>query len=116
MRDPQRAALDNLVRDYADIGTRSRMGLLISPGDSKTNYTVDVVGIIRQKRLLVLTAPTTDEGSLIAVIKGQLLTCRWFSATTRISFSRRHHAHLVRARAVGAYRTTTGDRTSHCAR
>jgi hypothetical protein len=86
MRDPQRAALENLIRDYADIGSRSRMGLLISPGDSKSNYTVDVVGIIRQKRLLVLTAPTTDEGSLIAVIKGQLLTCRWFSATTAFHF------------------------------
>jgi hypothetical protein len=86
MRDPRRAALESLIRDYADIGSRSRMGLLISPGESKANYTVDVVGIIRQKRLLVLTAPTTEDGSLIAVIKGQLLTCRWFSATTAFHF------------------------------
>jgi hypothetical protein len=86
MKDPRRAALETLIRDYADIGSRSRMGLLISPGEAKTNYTVDVVGIIRQKRLLVLTAPKTDDGSLIAVIKGQMLTCRWFSATTAFHF------------------------------
>jgi len=86
MKDPRRIALETLIRDYADIGTRSRMGLLVSPGEAKTNYTCDVVGIIRQKRLLVLTAPTTEDGSLIAVIKGQLLTCRWFSATTAFHF------------------------------
>jgi len=86
MRDPRRTALENLIRDYADVGGRSRMGLLVSPGEAKTNYTVDVVGIIRQKRLLVLSAPTTDDGGLVAVIKGQLLTCRWFSATTAFHF------------------------------
>jgi c-di-GMP-binding flagellar brake protein YcgR len=86
MRDPRRAALETLIRDYADVGARSRMGLLVSPGDGRNNYTVDVVGIIRQKRLLVLTAPTTEDGSLIAVIKGQAMTCRWFSATTAFHF------------------------------
>ncbi|MBC7982736.1 MAG: flagellar brake protein, partial [Candidatus Obscuribacterales bacterium] len=86
MKDPRRVALETLIRDYGDIGARSRLGLLVSPGDSKANYKVDVVGVIRQKRFLVLTAPATDDGSLIAVSKGQTLVCRWFSATTAFQF------------------------------
>ena len=85
-RNPRRFALENLARDYADIGARSRMGLLISPGDSKVNYTVAVIGVIREKRQLVLRAPVNDDGSLIAVMKGQSLSCRWINATTAFQF------------------------------
>jgi hypothetical protein len=86
VRDQRRTVLESLVRDYADIGARSRMGLRIKPGESKTSYTVTVVGVIREKRQLVLRAPVNEDGSLIAVMKGQSLTCSWVNATTAFHF------------------------------
>ena len=86
VRDQKRTVLESLVRDYADIGARSRMGLRIRPGESKITYTVTVVGVIREKRQLVLRAPVNDDGSLIAIMKGQGLTCHWVNATTAFHF------------------------------
>jgi hypothetical protein len=85
MTDPRRA-LEVLIRDYADIGARARGALRVHFDNSKIGYNVSVVGIVRSKRILALTAPVTPEGSLAAVMKGQLLTCRWFSATTAFRF------------------------------
>jgi hypothetical protein len=86
IRSPQRSALEALARDYADIGARSRMGLRVSPGESKTSYTVAVIGLIREKRQLVLRAPVNADGSLIAVLKGQSLNCHWVNASTAFHF------------------------------
>jgi c-di-GMP-binding flagellar brake protein YcgR len=86
MPDSHRAALELLTRDYADISTRSRIGLRITPGESKDSYTVSTIGVIRAKRILVLTAPVTDDGALVAVHNGQTLTCRWFGTTTAFRF------------------------------
>jgi len=81
-----RRNLEILIRDYADIGARSRIAMRVSFGDLKVGYNVSVVGIVRTKRILALTAPITPEGSLAVVMKGQLLTCRWFSSTTAFRF------------------------------
>jgi hypothetical protein len=82
----QRIALKALAHEYADIGARSRMGLRITPGESKSSYIVAVVGVIREKRQLVLRAPVNVDGSLIAVMKGQMLTCHWINAATAFRF------------------------------
>jgi c-di-GMP-binding flagellar brake protein YcgR len=86
LKNLRRSILEGLIRDYADIGARSRMGLVISQGDSKTTYTVAVIGVIRSKRQLILNAPVNEDGSLIAVIKGQSLSCKWINATTMFQF------------------------------
>lgn len=83
---PQRAILDALAQDYADIGARSRMGLQITPSETKTSYTVPVVGVIREKRQLVLRAPVNEDGSLIPIMPGQVLTCDSINATTAFHF------------------------------
>src|SRR5262245_58791332 len=85
-RNPHRGALEALTRDYADLGARSRMGLRISIGDTKNSFTVAVVGVIREKRQLILRAPVNDDGSLVAVLKGQSLQCHWRNATTAFHF------------------------------
>jgi hypothetical protein len=86
MTDPRRS-LEALIRDYADIGARSRVALRVTTGDTAVGYTVGVIGVIRPKRILAITAPTTPDGSLVAVVRGQVLTCRWFSATTVFRFT-----------------------------
>ena len=86
IRNQRRPVLDTLVRDYADIGARSRMGLALTLGEGRQPITVGVVGVIREKRQLVLRAPTNLDGSLIAVMKGQSLACKWINATTAFQF------------------------------
>jgi c-di-GMP-binding flagellar brake protein YcgR len=86
MRNPRRFVLEALTRDYADLGGRSRAGLRISPGESKISYNVAVIGVIRERRQLILRAPVNEDGSLIAVMKGQSLTCHWVNATTAFQF------------------------------
>jgi len=86
MPNPQRAALEQMTRDYADIGARSRIGLRITFGENKDAYTVSVIGVIRAKSILVLTAPVNRDGALVAVHNGQALTCRWFGTTTAFRF------------------------------
>ncbi len=77
------------MRDYADIGARSRIGVRITPADITDTYTVSVIGVIRTKRILLLTAPVTGDGALVAIHSGQLLTCRWFGTTTAFRFRAR---------------------------
>lgn len=86
MHSPRRAALELLAKDYGDASQRARFNLSISPGDSDKSYTVWVLGVVRDKRHLIVTAPTTANNALIAVIKGQMLTCRWFNPTTAFRF------------------------------
>lgn len=86
MSGSHNTALELLTRDYADISARSRIGLRITPNDGKDSYTVNVIGVIRAKRILVLTAPVTEDGALVAVHNGQTLTCRWFGTTTAFRF------------------------------
>ena len=86
MQTSRRAALEVLAKDYGDAAQRARFNLSISPGDGDKSYTVWVLGVVRDKRHLIVTAPTTATNALIAVIKGQSLTCRWFNPTTAFRF------------------------------
>lgn len=86
MKNPRQSALEAFARDYGGAYERSRLKLLITPGESDKRFPVAVLGVLDQRRYLVVSAPTTPEGSLIAVFKGLTLTCRWFNASTAFLF------------------------------
>jgi c-di-GMP-binding flagellar brake protein YcgR len=86
MTTERRALLTNLAKDYGDAAQRARFNLSIAPGDGSQSYNVWVLGVVREKRHLIVTAPTTTNNALIAVVKGQSLTCRWFNPTTAFRF------------------------------
>ena len=86
MQNESRAILGKLAKDYGDAAQRARFTLSIAPGDGTQTYNVWVLGVVREKRHLIVTAPTTTNNALIAVIKGQALTCRWFNPTTAFRF------------------------------
>lgn len=79
-------ALSALAKQYGDAAQRARMILSISVGESGQPYNVWVLGVVRDKRHLIVTAPTSTGNALIAVIKGQVLWCRWFNPTTAFRF------------------------------
>lgn len=86
MTTERRALLTKLAKDYGDAAQRARFTLSIAPGDGTQTYNVWVLGVVREKRHLIVTAPTTTNNALIAVVKGQSLTCRWFNPTTAFRF------------------------------
>jgi c-di-GMP-binding flagellar brake protein YcgR len=86
MKNERRAVLEKLAKDYGDAAQRARFTLTITPGEGAQAYSVWVLGVVRDKRHLIVTAPTTANNALIAVIKGQSLTCRWLNPTTAFRF------------------------------
>jgi Flagellar protein YcgR/PilZ domain len=86
MKSDRRAILDSLAKQYGDAAQRARFNLSISPGDGDKSFSVWVLGVVRDKRHLIVTAPTTASNALIAVMKGQSLMCRWFNPTTAFRF------------------------------
>lgn len=86
MTHPRRTSLAALADHYGDVARRARINLVISIGESASSYNVGVIGVVRDKRHIIVAAPTTSNNALIAVVKGQLLTCRWFNAMTAFRF------------------------------
>ncbi len=87
MSSVPRNALEIFSRDFGDVHTRSRVNILISPNESDKTFSISVLGVLSARRYLIVSAPTTVDGSLIAVFKGQTLTCRWFNASTAFLFT-----------------------------
>jgi hypothetical protein len=83
----RRNALEIFARDFGDVHARSRTQMLISPGESDKTFPVTVLGVLSARRYLLVSAPTTPDGSLIAVFKGLTLNCRWFNASTAFQFN-----------------------------
>jgi hypothetical protein len=86
MRDARHTILEEFANAYGDAAERSRYGLIITPGDAKTSYPVAALGVVRDKRYLIVTAPQTEDHGLLAIVKGQSVTCRWFNASTAFRF------------------------------
>jgi c-di-GMP-binding flagellar brake protein YcgR len=86
MKTDRRAALEALAKDYGDAAQRARFSLTLTTSEGGPAYSVWVLGVVRDKRHLIVTAPTTTANALIAVIKGQSLMCRWFNPTTAFRF------------------------------
>ena len=86
MSSPRNHLLEVFARDFGDAHARSRINLLISPGESAKAFPVAVLGVLNARRYLIVSAPTTIDGSLIAVFKGQSLSCRWFNASSAFLF------------------------------
>lgn len=81
-----RSPMEVFVRAYAEVGRRTRLELQVFPGESEQKFTVAVLGVMRAQRLLMVAAPRTRDGSLIAVGKGLGMTCQWLNATTAFRF------------------------------
>jgi hypothetical protein len=86
MQDPRRRALEAFARDFGNKRQRSRTTITVSPGESKQSYLISVLGVIPGPRYLIVSAPTTVDGGLIAVHKGQVLRCRWLNPSSAFKF------------------------------
>ncbi len=75
--------LTALRRDYANISHRARCGVKIAPKETGEGYLCWVIGVSREERGLLLSAPVRPDRELAPVSKGQVWFCR-MSSTSRV--------------------------------
>ena len=61
MSNIRRNALEIFARDFGDVHARSRVNMLISPGESDKTFPVTVLGVLSARRYLIVSAPTTAD-------------------------------------------------------
>lgn len=86
MKDPRRQMLEAFAKDYGSTQERSRSSMLISPDGSDRSFPVVALGVLPAKRELIVSAPKTADGALIAVYQGLTLHCSWFNASALFRF------------------------------
>lgn len=86
MRDPRRQMLEAFAKAHGDTHDRSRFSMTVMPAGSERLFPVVALGVLPAKRELIVSAPQTPDGSLIAVYQGLLLRCNWFNASALFRF------------------------------
>jgi hypothetical protein len=82
-------ALAELRHRYANDDERSRFGLRIARDERSESFASFVVGVINERRYVILTAPVNKYGATIPIAKGEVWLCRLFNATTVFRFMSR---------------------------
>jgi len=78
--------LAELCRSYANYEERSRFGMRIGRDERAESYPAFVIGVVNEKRYLILSAPVNKENVLLPLVKDELWLCRLFNATTVFRF------------------------------
>jgi hypothetical protein len=77
--------LDVLHRDYGAGGDTQHLSISIAKSDSDKAFPVQLMGVHGQS--IIVTAPVQSDGSLVAVLAGQVLVCRTFQLTSAFRFT-----------------------------
>jgi Flagellar protein YcgR/PilZ domain len=78
--------LADLSHSYANQDERSRFGMRIAHDERSESYSSFIVGVVKDKRYRILTAPTNKENVLIPIAKDDVWLCRLFNTTTVFRF------------------------------
>jgi hypothetical protein len=79
-------SLAEVCRSYANFDERSRFGMRIGRDERAESYPAFVIGVVNDKRYLILSAPVNNENVLLPIVKDELWLCRLFNATTVFRF------------------------------
>lgn len=85
----QRAPIEDLVRSYVEALLSQRTSIQVQTVGSDRRYTVEVIGVHQEANVVIVSAPTNPDKSLIAVHQDQVLICRWMNASTVFRFEAR---------------------------
>jgi hypothetical protein len=82
----QRSPMERFAKAYGEALLHTRTELQLQPAGSERRFTVEVIGVQQAARMVIVSAPTNTDRSLIAVHQGQIVTCRWMSPSTVFRF------------------------------
>jgi len=81
--------LADLWRNYANYDGRARFGMRLARDERAESYPSTIVGVIKDKRYMIVGAPANKENVLLPIAKDEIWLCRLFNATTVFSFQSR---------------------------
>jgi hypothetical protein len=87
VNEPDRPPLERLARSYGDMSRRARLVLSLTLGASRRSFDVSLLGLLRERRCLLISAPANADKSLIAVARDSTVSCRWVNPTAAFEFS-----------------------------
>ncbi len=85
--EPDRSPLERLARSYGDMSRRARLVLSVTPGASQRSFDVSLLGVLRARRCLLISAPANADRSLIAITRDSTVSCRWVNPSAAFEFS-----------------------------
>jgi hypothetical protein len=77
--------LEALYRSYDAGGDTQHLSISVAKGDTDKAFPVQLMGV--HGTSLIVTAPVQSDGSLVAVLAGQVLVCRTFQLTSAFRFT-----------------------------
>lgn len=83
---PAAQSLLDLRERYNDTEGRSRFGLRIARDEKAESFPATVIGVVNDKRYLILTWPTGKDGHQVPMREGEVWLGRLFNATTVFRF------------------------------
>jgi PilZ domain len=86
-KEPDRPPLDRLARSYADMNRRARLVLSLTPGTSHRAFSVSILGMVRERRCLLISAPANSDKSLIALTRDSTVSCHWVNPMAAFDFT-----------------------------
>lgn len=79
-------ALADLRQQYSNDDDRSRFGLRIAKDETSESFGAFVIGVVNDKRYVILTSPVDKQGKLVPIAPNEVWLCRLFNATTVFRF------------------------------
>lgn len=79
-------ALADLRQQYCNDDDRSRFGLRIAKDETSESFGAFVIGVVNDKRYVILTSPVDKQGKLVPIVPNEIWLCRLFNATTVFRF------------------------------
>lgn len=85
--ETQGSPLQRLAAASSDMHRRARRVLTVTPANSQRSFDVSLLGVLSVRRCLLISAPATADGSLIAISRDSTLACRWFNPMASFEFT-----------------------------
>jgi PilZ domain-containing protein len=81
-----RSPMTHLARAYGELHRRARFELQLCPAEGAKWFTVTMLGVSRVSGHLIVSAPQTPDRALIAVSRGNTLSCSWANSAYLFKF------------------------------
>jgi hypothetical protein len=81
-----RSPMSHLARAYGELSRRARFELQLSPAEGAKWFTVTLLGVSRVSGHLIVSAPQTPDRALIAVSRGNTMSCSWANSAYLFKF------------------------------
>jgi PilZ domain len=81
-----RSPMTHLAKAYGEVHRRARFELQLCPAEGAKWFTVTILGVSRVSGHLIVSAPQTPDRALIAVSRGNTLSCSWANSAYLFKF------------------------------